>query len=574
MIDDARTIPSDSVITTDVCIIGGGAAGIAIGRELAGSSTQVVILESGGLEFETPVNDLDKGDVVGLPYFPLDTARLRFFGGSTNHWGGVCRPLEPIDFEARDWIPGSGWPITRADLDPYYPRAALIAGLQVANWDLARWSPVSRFPIWPFTPDDPIETVVAQVVDSDVRAFPKRFRSAIEAAANVTVHLHANAISIDTEANSKHVERIRVATLEGNHFTVTAQVYILATGGLENARLLLASDSVRPDGVGNDHGLVGRYFMEHPRFRAGVIVPADPGLRIGFYDFQDVGEAILQGYLTLTPAAARQERLTDVQIRLNPIYDPAIQAALDAPVVNTARDLEERLGSKSRLDSIGAIGKDLADLTGDLMTWQQDVIAGGPLAVPLPDVVDEVARRAGSGNVEAAMPLVFGDLATAGFGQLTGGLQLDGVWLSTRIEQTPNPDSRVSLTDHRDALGMRQIQLDWRLTALEKHSVIRTMELLGAELGRSGLGRLRVEIDDDPTSWPADLAGGWHHMGTTRMADDPTRGVVDRDCKVHGIDNLYIAGSSVFTTAGSGTPTMTVVALALRLVDHLRDQLA
>ena len=575
MIDDARTVPADSALTADLCIIGGGAAGITIGRELAGSSVRVIILESGGLDFETPVNDLDKGDVVGLPYFPLDTARLRYFGGSTNHWGGVCRPLEPIDFEARDWIPGSGWPITRADLDAYYPRAATIAGLKVANWDLARWSPVSRYPVWPFAPDDPIESVVAQIVDPDIRAFPKRFGSTIEAAPNVTVHLHANAISIDTDPNSRSVERIRVATLEGNRFTVTARVFVLATGGLENARLLLASDGVRPDGVGNDHGNVGRYFMEHPRFRAGMIAPADPRLRIGFYDFQDVGETILQGYLTLSNAAARQERLTDVQIRLNPIYDPAIQAALDAPVVNAARDLEERLGKVARIgDAIGEVGKDLTTLSADLMSWQQDVIAGGPLAVPLPDVVDEVVRRAGTGNIEAAMPLMFGDLATAGFGQLVGGLPLDGIWLSTRIEQTPNPDSRVSLTDHRDALGMRQIQLDWRFTDLEKHSVIRALELLGAEIGRYGLGRLRIEIDDDPNSWPDDLAGGWHHMGTTRMHDDPAQGVVDRDCRVHGIDNLYVAGSSVFTTAGSGTPTMTVVALALRLVDHLRDQLS
>lgn len=575
MIDDARTIPADSDLTADICVIGAGAAGIAIGRELAGSSLKVIILESGGLEFETAINDLDKGDIVGLPYFPLDTARLRYFGGSSNHWGGVCRPLEPIDFEARDWIPGSGWPISRADLDPYYPRAATIVGLQVANWDLARWSPISRYPVWPFAPDDPIESVVAHVVDSDIRAFPKRFQSTIEVATNVTVQLHANAISIDTEENSRHVERIRVATLEGHTFTVTARVFILATGGLENARLLLASDDVRPDGVGNDHGLVGRYFMEHPRFRAGLIVPADPRLRIGFYDFQDVGQTILQGYLTLTNAAARQERLTDVQIRLNPIYDPAIQAALDAPVVDAARDLEERLSKVGKIgNAIGEVGKDLTALSADLMSWQEDVIAGGPLAVPLPDVVDEVVRRAGADNLEAAMPLMFGDLATAGFGQLVRGLPLDGIWLSTRIEQTPNPDSRVSLTDHRDALGMRQIQLDWRLTDLEKHSVIRTLELLGAEIGRYGLGRLRIEIDDDPHSWPDDLAGGWHHMGTTRMHDDPARGVVNRDCQVHGIDNLYVAGSSVFTTAGSGTPTMTVVALALRLVDHLRGQLA
>lgn len=575
MIDDARTIPADTVLDADLCIVGCGAAGISIGRELAGSSLRVVILESGGLDYETEINDLDKGDVVGLPYFPLDTARLRYFGGSTGHWGGLCRPLEPIDFETRDWIPGSGWPITRADLDPYYPRAATIAGLKIADWALARWAPRSRFPVWPFSPTDPIESVVAQVVDSDIRSFARRFRPALEAAANVTVHLHANAISIDTDQGSKHVERIRATTLAGNRFSVTARAYVIATGGLENARLLLASDAVRPDGVGNDHGLVGRYFAEHPRFRAGVILPADPRLRIGFYDSQEVGDAILQGYLTLTTAAARQERLTDVQIRLNPIYDPAIQMALDASDVGAARDLEERLGKRSELgESIGQIGQDLAAITADLMTWQQDVIAGGPLAVPLPEVVEEVVGRAASGNIEAAMPLVFGDLATAGFGQLAGGLPLDGIWLSTRIEQTPNPDSRVSLTEERDAFGMRRIQLDWQLTELDKRSVVRTLELLGAELGRTGLGRLRVEIDADPTSWPADLAGGWHHMGTTRMHDDPTRGVVDGSCRVHGMDNLYVAGSSVFTTAGSGTPTMTIVALALRLVDHLRGQLA
>ena len=201
MIDDARTIPADSVLTADLCIVGCGAAGITIGRELAGSSLGVVILESGGLEYESEINDLDKGEVVGLPYFPLDTARLRYFGGSTNHWGGVCRPLEPIDFEARDWIPGSGWPIARADLDPYYLRAAATVGLQVADWDLARWSAKSAFPVWPFAANDPIETVVAEVVDGDDRSFTRRYRSTIEAATNVTVHLHANAISIDTDAN-------------------------------------------------------------------------------------------------------------------------------------------------------------------------------------------------------------------------------------------------------------------------------------------------------------------------------------------------------------------------------------
>ncbi len=215
----------------------------------------------------------------------------------------------------------------------------------------------------------------------------------------------------------------------------------------------------------------------------------------------------------------------------------------------------------------------MALLAADLMSWQEATIPGGPLAVPLPEVVGEVARRVAAGQAESALPLVFGDIATAGVDKLAGGLPLLGIGLLTAIEQVPNPDSRVSLANERDAMGMRRVQLDWRLTDLDKHSVVRTLELLGAELGRTGLGRLRIDVDDDSNTWPEDLAGGWHHMGTTRMSDDPSRGVVDRDCRVHGVDNLYVAGSSVFTTAGTGTPTMTLVALSLRLTDHLREAL-
>lgn len=573
MIDDAGTVPSGSELSADLCVIGCGAAGATIAHELAGSSLRVIVLESGGLEFEAATNDLDAGDIVGLPYFPLDTARLRYFGGSTNHWGGVCRPLQPIDFEARPWIPGSGWPISRADLDPYYAQAARTAGLKLADWDLARWSAKDPFPAFPL--ESPIETVVAEVVDHDGRSFGSRFRKVIDAASNVTVHLHANATSIDTDRTGGHVRRIRVATLAGNHFTVTARRYVLATGGIENARLLLASNGVRPNGVGNDHDLVGRYFQEHPRFQAGVLVPADSGLRVGFYDYHVVDDQTLLGYLSIDDERNRAEGLADVQIRLSAIYDPAIQAAVTSDDADAARDLADRITDlKSDRDPIGDIGRDLVSISGDLITWQRNVIPGGPLAVPQPDVVDEVVRQVSSGGFAAALPIVAGDLATVGFGQLAGGLPIVGATLSTRIEQAPNPHSRVTLGPERDALGMRRAQLDWRLTELERHSAVRAMELLAGELGRTGLGRVRIDVEDGTASWPSDLAGGWHHMGTTRMHDDPRRGVVDKHLLVHGMDNLYVLGSSVFTTAGSGTPTITVVALTLRLLDRLRGELS
>jgi len=567
---DARAVPTDNVLETDLCIVGCGAAGITLARELSRSTVRVVVLESGGLAFESPTNDLNKGAITGLPYFPLETARLRYFGGSTNHWGGLCRPEEPGDFEARAWIPESGWPIGRGDLNPYYPRAAAIVGVPVDDWDLDRWRARSPFPTLPL-PADRITTVVAQVVESRERSFAPRYRAALDAAPNVAIHLHANVVDIETDESGRHVRRVHAATLEGNRFTVAAHVFVLATGGIENARLLLASDHVRPNGVGNDHGLVGRYFMEHPRFIAGLILPTDRRLPIGFYEPHHAGGTTLLGYLSLSQEAAVTEELTDVQVRLAPIYDPAVQAALDSPDVDKLRELADWLSGHDPVDDVG---EDLSEVVGDLLSWRSAMIVGGPIPVPLPEVVDEVIRRARAGDLEGVIPLMLGDVATAGYRQLTGALPVTAIALSTRIEQVPNPDSRVTLGSERDALGMRRAELHWALADLDRRSVIRTLELLGAELGRTGLGRLRIDLEEESDTWPDDLAGGWHHMGTTRMSDDPAHGVVDRNCQVHGIDNLYVAGSSVFTTAGSGTPTMTIVALALRLAEHLKGALA
>ena len=569
MFVEAQTVPADSVIEADLCIVGCGAAGMTIAKELAGSAVRVAVIESGGLEFDEATSELNVGDVVGLPYFDLQFARMRFFGGSTNHWGGVCRPQEAGDFDTRDWIPHSGWPIVRADLDPYYPRAAETVGLKVAERPLDEWRERSRYPMLPFDAQR-IATVVAQVVESRERSFAPRFREDLEDASNVTVYLHANAIEIETDATGARVDRIHAGTLEGGQFAVTAGQYVVATGGIENPRLLLSSDRVRPNGVGNDNDLVGRYFLEHPRFDAGVILPTDRRLQIGFYQVQDVPGASILGYLSLSHEAAQAERLADVQIRLTPVYDPEVQASLDAATVESLRGLLDAVRGRGA----GSFGEDLVRVAGDLMTWQQAVIGGGPIPVPLPEVVDELVRHAGDDDIESILPVALGDIATIGYRELAGGLPIAGISMSTRIEQIPNPDSRVRLGTERDAMGMRRVEFDWHLTDLDKHSVIRTLELLGAELGRTGLGRLRVDITEGADSWPADLEGGYHHMGTTRMSNDPTTGVVDSDCRVHGIDNLYIAGSSVFPTAGSGTPTMTIVALALRLTDHLRTRLA
>ena len=145
------------------------------------------------------------------------------------------------------------------------------------------------------------------------------------------------------------------------------------------------------------------------------------------------------------------------------------------------------------------------------------------------------------------------------------------IWNMT--EQTPNPDSRITLATERDRLGLRQVQLDWKLNSLDKESIRRTQQRIGQAIGRAGLGRLKLELNGDNTRWKSTPKGGHHHMGTTRMHTDAKRGVVDEECKVHGVSNLYVAGSSVFPTGGYANPTLTIVAMAIRLAEHIKREL-
>ncbi|MGL4618309.1 MAG: GMC family oxidoreductase, partial [Chroococcidiopsis sp.] len=140
-------------------------------------------------------------------------------------------------------------------------------------------------------------------------------------------------------------------------------------------------------------------------------------------------------------------------------------------------------------------------------------------------------------------------------------------------EQAPNPDSRITLSRDRDKLGMNRVQLDWRLSPIDKYTIKRSQQLIAEEFERSGLGKMQIELGDDDASWRS-LRGSYHHIGTTRMSNNPREGVVDEHCQVHGIHNLYIAGSSVFPTSGLSNPTLTIVALAIRLADRIQEQMS
>jgi choline dehydrogenase-like flavoprotein len=566
MLIDARTIPTDDTVEADVCIIGAGAAGITLARELAGRPFRVCLLESGDLQLSADTQSLYAGENIGLPYFPLDTARYRFFGGATNYWGGTCRPFDPIDFEARPWVPYSGWPIQRSDLQPYYERARPICQVPSDRWDLADWRNEDPFPPLPLS-GSRVVTRFAQVVAGARRSFGKVYRAEIERAEHVVAFLNANVTEIAPNEAASTVTSVRVACLSGNTFTVKARLFVLATGGIENARLLLLSNKTQPAGLGNQHDLVGRFFMDHPRFVAGTIIPANRQLETRFYDQHPVNETILKGYLSLSEETLRAEHMVDVQMRLSPIYDAAYHESLDSEAATALEYMVHKLKFEQIPDNFG---QHLANVVDDLMSWHEHFFAVAPLPLPKPEVYSKIIQSEPQER-EHLIAELLGDIAYIGYKKLAGSMPIEYIELVARIDPAPNPGSHVTLGSKRDQLGQRRVQLDWRLSPIDKRSVRRALEIVGMELGRAGLGRLQIGIDDSDTAWPADLAGGWHHMGTTRMSEDPRQGVVDKNCRVHGISNLCIAGSSVFPTAGSGTPTMTLVSLALRLADHIKE---
>ena len=526
MLIDARELEAGTVLEGDLCVVGAGAAGIAIALHFAGGGHRVLLLESGGLEFEDATQALYEGTSVGQAYYDLDVCRLRFFGGTTNHWEGRCRPLDPLDFEVRPGVPHSGWPISRASLDPHYARAQELCQLGPYDYRPEFW----LLPGEAVLPFDPAKVTTGLWQFSPPTRFGEVYLKPLTRAANLRVVLNANLVDIETGADGAEVQALQVATLTGRRFRARARAYVLACGGLENARLLLAANRQVNVGLGNQRGNVGRYFMEHPHLPGAKVLATEPA-GIDFYSFD-----------------ARRPRLAGSEVLALGYLGLGRELQIQAGLLNCDCCFVN--------DSVGSSG--YAALRRILTSVRQaevpdDLLAD--LALALENFEDTFAGLLGRSGVHEYRPD-----------------QARFVMWST-AEQAPDPDSRVTLGHRTDALGLPELRLDWRLGEQDKRSLQEVHRTIAEEFGRQGLGRLRIEewLTADLTSWSPTMIGGNHHMGTTRMSDDPETGVVDRDCRVHGMANLFVAGSSVFATAGCANPTLTIVALAVRLADHLEE---
>jgi choline dehydrogenase-like flavoprotein len=513
---DARGLEDGTLIEGDLCIVGAGAAGISLALEWAGTAHDVILLEGGGFEVESQMQDLHDGQITGLPYYPLDAARLHAFGGTTGHWSGYCAPLDPIDFRKRDWVPRSGWPFGREELDPFYARAQKLLELGPYNYKPSYWARQETDAV-----ELPLDDGVARTKmwqRSPPTRFGKKYREEITGADNIHLLTYANVTEVRANESVNRVNSLRVKAPNGKQHQAQALQYVLACGAIQNARLLLASNRQASAGLGNDHDLVGRYFMEHIGLMPSAQLRLPERRPMNLYWYTGTKAA---GMVGLTRETQRRHRLLNGAALIVP-------AAFDGELKGLfQRDPPEKLRQRW-------LGYDQAREGGG------ETDAGGEEAAELP----------------------------APSKQRTFGLL-------TQQEQIPNPRSRVTLSGETDALGVPRVALDWKLTEQDRRSIRQFYEVLGQEMGRSGIGRVKILdwLRGDKSSWPDFLSGMWHHMGTTRMHKDPTRGVVDPNCRVHGLGNLYVAGSAVFPTSGVANPTLTLIALTLRLSDHLEAKL-
>jgi len=446
------------------------------------------------MEFDAATQELYAGTNGGVSYLPLEGSRLRYLGGSTNHWGGWCRPLDEIDFEPRSWIPNSGWPIKRTELAPYFARAqALVEAGPFIYDEEKKWTEAFRQPVLRLAPGGVYTSwfQFSKTRDSVLPThFGERYAEDLKRHPRLQLYSYANVTGLRLSADANRMDHLDVATLSGNRFRVEPKVTVLATGAMENARLLLASNDVMTTGVGNGYDMVGRFFADHPIPRGAATLVVFNGRLAPFYlDFQNADGAVVRATFSPRPDFQREKNV---------------------------------LGSLTTVDN----------------------------SIDLDEVGNQAVRAVASAlRIDASAARAFS--------------------LGCGMELVPDPHRRLSLTHTRDPLGMPRLHLSMTVSDSDFMHYRLTLAELGRQLLGAGLGMIRLDRKRRD-EWLEVLDWGNHHMGTTRMSDEPHSGVVDPNLKVHGISNLFVTGSSTFPTYGSSNPTLNLVALTLRLADHLR----
>lgn len=544
MIIDARELPADARLHADLAIVGAGPAGITLALELAGSGLSILLVEAGGRKPAAQVQDCFRGTVDDARHPPLSLYRARALGGTSTIWGGRCVPFDPIDFEPRPHIPHSGWPIPYAEMRRWYRVASTYCEAGRFAFDAGTALGREHQPMVPGLDRSRIEDDRLERF-SPPTDFGRRYRPALSRSPSITVLAGAACVDIATAPMRDHVTGLTLAVESGRRFRIEAERVVLAAGALETARLMLATR------LGGD--LVGRFYMCHVEGKAAVARFA-PGRKVAFEYERDREGVYVRRHFTVPAPVQRAKGLANVILRFEPpvIADPAHGDPVLSAMWLSRTFLKQEYERK--LASFGYRGAEPPGRRALAAAHLANVARGAPELARFG--LDWTLR-----HVLARRKLPY--VAARG---RDGAFSID-----YNGEQTPNPDSRVLLAEERDHSGLPRLRVDWRVNPVDIDSVVEAHRLLADSLEAGGAGRL--EVDEAAIREGYNAVGG-HHMGTARMADAPSHGVVDRNCRVFGMDNLFVAGAAVFPTSSHANPTLTLVALAARLADHLSGTLA
>ena len=529
---DANELQPGSSVSADICIVGAGAAGITLSSELDRSAQTIALIESGGLVPDEDTQSLCDLEIVGYPVRENFMSRARYFGGTCNLWAGRSMKLTEFDVIKREWVPNSGWPIAYTDLDRYYEKASHI--LKLPSFEVFEGITLNRrinLTEQSLLRNDDLKPNISMWAKKPLR-FGAVYRSKLKRSCNISVYLNANVTEIKTNPAASSAQELCVSTLSGNKLSIRAKHFVLACGGMENARLLLISRGVCSSGIGNQFDLVGRFFMDHPRAAFGR-VKLYGGRRLPLLLGIPLRDGMVQLGIQLSESMQKREKLLNSYLSLERQWSE-----------ETAKAYQSFIHSMKIFLRKGYAGKRFR-------------LSGAKLA-EIPELIYLLAPR-------ELMPH-FLYRSFKAIRRITGK-EVNELTIVNYCEQVPNPQSRVFLSQERDQLNMNRLVLDWKVGAEETRTLFRLQELVDLHLRKNQIGYLdRSAYSTHKLSY----SDASHHIGTTRMGENARNGVVDADCKVHGIDNLFMAGSSVFPTCGYANPTLTIVALAVRLAEHLK----
>lgn len=520
MIVDAASFESSQTLKTDICILGGGVSGIVLARELAPFFGEISLIEAGDTSFSIENQALYEPEILPELYPDPTYSRLRMLGGSSNHWENGTEPFDPIDFEKRDWIDNSGWPIGYSEVSKFYPDAEKYCGVGGEGYDAKTWSETLQMDDL-FASTDNIESGIGKDSVPPTRFF-EEYQKDLSASKNITIYKNANVSDIDFEPVSSKVTSIVFSSHNLIKHRISANVFIMCFGGIENARMLLEFNLRNDNKLGNENDNVGRYFMDHPTIRAAHLYPFERDMFAFYQGFRQTSQYIL-GTLKLTPAALRENKTVNMRMALKP-------------------------GSNI----------DLSHGISSLHTFNDDLIPdhfGTHLTNVLKDldlIVDKYSRK------KFDTPL------------FDESDEFHSFQILAMMEQTPNRNNRIRLGSQTDKFENHKIIIDHEVSESDREMAWKSLNTLANEVGTISIGRVRLLREQEDRIWNSQLGFAHHHMGTTRMSDSARTGVVDSDQKVFGTDNFYVSGSSVFTTGSHVRPTLTIVALTLRLVEHLK----